>query len=128
MIALLVIAAVAPFAQTLLYGFVLDDTSIIRGNPLVHSWAGVLSAWAHPFWSENGPSRSGLYRPLLIAIFTVIWNVGHKFAIWFHLFAIAAHVCATCLVVAAAATRGGAVAGVRRCALGLPCIPYMSKP
>ena len=98
LVALLVVVAVASFARTLLYGYILDDTSIIRGNPIVQSWAGVVAALTHPFWKEDGPSRSGLYRPLIIAIFTVIWNAGHKFAVWFHLFAVGLHAGATWLV------------------------------
>jgi protein O-mannosyl-transferase len=97
-VALLVLAAVAPYAQTLLYGYILDDTTIIRGNAIVHSWSGVFSAWTHPYWAEEGPSRSGLYRPLLIALFTVIWNAGHRFALWFHVFVVGMHACATWLV------------------------------
>jgi len=99
MAALLVTIAVAMYLRTLFYGYILDDTTAIRANPLVQSWHGLISAWSNPFWAEQGgASRSGLYRPLLVSIFTVIWNAGHKFALWFHLLAIAAHAMATWLV------------------------------
>src|SRR6266446_3136299 len=95
LVVVLLVAAAFPYARTLFYGYIPDDASIIRGNPLVQSWSGVYSAWTHPFWMEQGPSRSGLYRPL---VFTIVWNAGHKLPIWFHLFAIAAHTCAAWLV------------------------------
>ena len=94
-----VVAAVAVVVRTLFYGYILDDTTVIRANPVVQSWHGLRSAWTHPYWAEQGgATRSGLYRPLLIAMFTVIWNAGHRFALWFHLFAIAAHGTASWLV------------------------------
>jgi hypothetical protein len=97
--AAVVLTAIVVVVRTLLYGYILDDTTVIRSNPLVQSWRGLATAWTHPYWAEQGgATRSGLYRPLLIALFTVIWNAGHRFALWFHLFSVLAHAVASWLV------------------------------
>ncbi len=93
----LVVAAVAPFVSTLFFGYVYDDTAIIRGNPAINGWHALVTLWREPYWPNSGSDHSGLYRPLTMALFAIIWNAG-KFAIWFHLFVLALHATTTVLV------------------------------
>ncbi len=92
----LVLAAVAPFAASLFYGYVYDDTAIILRNPVIHGWGSLLRVWTQPYWIDSA-ENGGLYRPLLMAIFALIWNGAHKYAIAFHLVAVAAHTVAALL-------------------------------
>ena len=80
-VAALIVAAVAPYLATLLFGYIYDDTAIIRGNSVIHGWRSLLTLWSEPYWPNNGSDRSGLYRPVLMALFAVIWNAGHRFAL-----------------------------------------------
>lgn len=95
---LLIVAAFAPFVGTLFYGFVYDDLGIILHNPAINGWDSVFAVWKHPYWTGGGPDYAGLYRPLLVAIFAVIWNGLHRYAIAFHLFAVCVHAAATLLL------------------------------
>jgi len=94
----LMIAAFAPIATTLFFGYVYDDKGIILDNPVLHGWQSLIHVWSSPYWADGGPDRFGLYRPLLMAMFAVIWNGAHKFAIAFHLVVVALHVVATLLL------------------------------
>lgn len=96
-IALLMIAALAPFAGTLAFGYVMDDTTAIRSNPDVDGWESLLRVWTHPYGGENSP-YFGLYRPLTMALFAFVWNAGGHWALWFHLLAVSMHIVATVLV------------------------------
>lgn len=94
----LIVAAIAPFAGTLLYGYIYDDAAIILANPTIQGWKSLIEVWRHPYWVNGGPDTSGLYRPLLMTVFAIIWNGAHKFAIAFHLVAVALHTVATLLL------------------------------
>ncbi len=89
--------ACAPFLATLLFGYVYDDTGIILQNPVIQGWGALHEVWKYPYWTDSA-DNGGLYRPLLMLIFAVIWNGAHKFAIAFHAFALAMHVLATLLL------------------------------
>jgi hypothetical protein len=93
----LVLAAVAPFVASIFYGYVYDDTAIILRKPAIHGWGGLVRVWTQPYWTDS-IENGGLYRPLLMAIFALIWNGAHKYAIAFHLFVVAAHTVATLLL------------------------------
>ncbi len=93
----LILAAIAPFVASIFYGYVYDDTAIILRNPTIHGWGGLARVWTQPYWIDS-VENGGLYRPLLLAIFSLIWNGAHKYAIAFHIFAIAAHTAATLLL------------------------------
>jgi hypothetical protein len=94
MTAALLAAALLPFARTLLFGYILDDTTAIRGNPDIAGWSSLLTLWTKPYL----PPASGLYRPLTMTVLAVLWNAGGHFPIWFHAVVIAAHAAACVLV------------------------------
>jgi hypothetical protein len=94
----LVVAAFAPFVATLFYGFVYDDTEIILHNHVLQGWRSLIAVWTHPYWASGDRGASGLYRPMFMFLFAIIWNGAHKYAIAFHFFVIALHAAATLLV------------------------------
>jgi tetratricopeptide (TPR) repeat protein len=96
--AALVIAAFAPFAATLFFGYVYDDKAIVLHNSQLDGWKSLVRVWSSPYWSTGGADQFGLYRPLLMAMFAVIWNGAHKFAIAFHFVIVVLHVVATLLL------------------------------
>ena len=94
----LIVAAFAPFVGTLFYGYIYDDTeSFSTIRPFRVGARSSTSGDIH-IGPNSGPDTLGLYRPLLMAFFAIIWNGAHKFAIAFHLFAIVLHAVATLLV------------------------------
>lgn len=93
----LVVAALLAFGSTLRFGFIFDDQWIVRSNTAIRGWSSLLTLWTKPYWVTEKPDV-GLYRPLLMVIFSVLWNTGLHFPIWFHLLAVSAHVAATVIV------------------------------
>jgi hypothetical protein len=90
-------AAFVAYARTLLFGFVYDDTTVIRFNPQLQSWPAVAHALTQPYWGANG-AASGLYRPLFVSVLGVLWNATNRAPIWFHLLAVGLHVVASIAV------------------------------
>jgi hypothetical protein len=90
--------ALLPFLGTLSFGFIFDDTSLIRFNPDLRGWSSLWSLWTKPYWSANSAVASDLYRPFLTTLFAVAWNAGGGRPLWFHLGVILAHAAATVLV------------------------------
>jgi tetratricopeptide (TPR) repeat protein len=88
-IALLVLAALVPFARAAFFPFVYDDRSIVRSNPDLRGWSALLTVWAKPYW--NGAVDAGFYRPAFVAVLAAAWNLGARLPIWFHLLAIGMH-------------------------------------
>jgi hypothetical protein len=97
-VATLVAAALLPYLSSLLFDFVYDDRWIVRGNEAIRGWSALATLWTKPYWATNHANSAGLYRPLLMVIFSLLWNAGLRFPIWFHLLAVTAHVAATLLV------------------------------
>ena len=95
-IALLVLAALLPFARAAFFPFVYDDRSIIRGNPDLRGWSSLITLWAKPYW--HGAADAGFYRPAFVALLAGAWNLGARLPIWFHLLAIGMHAIVTVLV------------------------------
>ena len=93
----LVLAAVAPFLQSLAFGYVLDDTYAIRGNEALRGWSSLGRVWLEQFGGDGGPFF-GLYRPLTMTVFAIVFNAGAKWPLWFHLLALVLHAIATLLL------------------------------
>jgi len=96
--AVLVVLAVAPFIATLAFGFVYDDTTIVRGNPQIRGWSSLRTLWTQPYWGPDGGNLSGLYRPVYTVLISTLWNSTNHMPIWFHLFIVALHAAAAVLV------------------------------
>src|ERR1051325_6591462 len=80
--ALLVRAPIVPFVSTLLYGYVYDDTSIARHNPVINGWHSLLTLWRHPYWAGGVADRAGLYRPVQGTVLAILWNAGRDWGHW----------------------------------------------
>ena len=95
--ALLALVAIAPFIQSLTFGYVLDDTYAILGNESLRGWSSLGSVWLQRFGGDAGPFF-GLYRPLTMTLFALVYNAGAKWPLWLHLAALLLHACATLCV------------------------------
>lgn len=93
----LLCAAIAPFIASLGFGFVMDDTTAIRSNPDLAGWDALYMVWTHPYGGEGSPFF-GLYRPLTMAVFAFVWNLGGHWPLWLHVLAVLLHAIATLLV------------------------------
>ncbi|MEP6689808.1 MAG: hypothetical protein ABJD07_01560, partial [Gemmatimonadaceae bacterium] len=98
--ALLVVAlaAVAPYALSLSFGFVYDDRPIIVENDAMYGWRALATAWGHQYWPASfgaGAGSQGLFRPVTQFVFALLWNAGRGSALPFHAWAVALHVVAT---------------------------------
>lgn len=60
LITLLILAAVVPFAWSLGFGYVLDDTTAIRSNPDLNGWASLCNVWTHRYGGAELP----FYAPI----------------------------------------------------------------
>lgn len=96
--AVLLVAAVAPFARALAFGFVYDDTWIVQHNPAIIGWRSLFTLWQHPYWMDAEGSQAGLYRPVQTALLAIIRNGIGGWPIWFHLYALLLHGAVTLLV------------------------------
>jgi len=99
-------AAFIAYARSLTFGFIYDDTTVVRSNPQIQSWSAVLHAFAQPYWGTDRAS-SGLYRPLFVSTLGVLWNGTNHAPLWFHLFAVLLHVAASVAVFRLAARAAG---------------------
>ncbi|HEY4304763.1 MAG TPA: hypothetical protein VGM82_09870 [Gemmatimonadaceae bacterium] len=90
-------AAFVAYARSLTFGFIYDDTTVIRSNPQIQRWSSVLHALAQPYWGAGGEA-SGLYRPAFVALIGTLWNATNHLPLWFHLFAVLLHVAASIAV------------------------------
>jgi len=91
-----VITAALAYANALANGFVLDDGSIVRTNPLVTSPGQAWRAFALPYWPDR--AAAGQYRPLGIASFAIDWALSGGDPRWFHAVNVVWHVLATAAV------------------------------
>ena len=82
----MVIAAVLPLLPTLRAQFVYDDTTIIRDNMLLRGWGAIGRVWTQPYWPSDGVDALGLYRPLQLALLSVVWNLSGGSARWMHVY------------------------------------------
>lgn len=95
--AIVLIAVVAAYANSLLNGFAYDDVGIIVRNPVVTGPGSAADVWLGPYWPEFG-EYLGLYRPLTIASFALQWTAGDGAAWLFHAVSLVLHATVSLLV------------------------------
>ena len=93
----LVLVAVAPFLQSLTFGYVFDDTYAILANASLRGWSSIGRVWLEQFGGDGGPFF-GLYRPVTMTLFAILFNAGAKWPLWFHVAALALHAGAAVMV------------------------------
>lgn len=110
-------AAILLFLPILGAGFVHDDLPLLRDNPNLRNWSGVARGFAEPFWHVVDDPRvhvGGFYRPLGIAAFVGLTQLGGGSPFAFHLASLLLHGLAAALV-----ARVGLRLGWRPLAAGL---------
>jgi hypothetical protein len=101
--------AVLVYAGALANGFAWDDVPLVEDNSLVHRASGLWRAFALPYWP---PPRGGqLYRPLVMATYTLDWLIAPWRAWWLHGVNLAWHAAASATVALLARRWAGASAG-----------------
>ena len=97
-VVVLVVAAAVPYLATLGFGYIYDDTTIVRSNTRIRGWSSLITLWTQSYEVSGGVAHGGLYRPLFMTVLAAIWNtLGHA-PFWFHLVAVALHVAVTVIV------------------------------
>lgn len=75
--AFLFICAVLLYANTLTFGFVLDDVAVITKNKFVqHGISGIPDILTTFYWQGYWEQNTGLYRPLSLISFAVEWEIS----------------------------------------------------
>jgi len=97
--ALIVLAGVLSYANTLWNRFSLDDVYIIEQNPRVHQLSEQAAIWLTPYWPTFG-EYLGLYRPLAIFGYALQWAAGDGAPWVFHGVSVLQHVLVSVLVFA----------------------------
>ncbi len=93
------LVAVAVYAHAALNGFAYDDVQIIQQNDALHTWSGIVQAWAHPYWPGHYAANVGVWRPLVSTWWGLQWLAWGDRPWLFHVVAVLVHAVATYLVV-----------------------------
>lgn len=86
---IVVVLALAAYANSVPNGFAYDDTTILEQNAVV-TGGDVLGAFAIPYW-PNALGGAGLYRPVTIATFAAEWAVWGDVPQAFHMVNVVLH-------------------------------------
>lgn len=95
--ALVALAAIAVYLNSLRNGFAYDDVYIIQRNTRVHDLAAWREIWLKPYWPFHG-TELGIYRPFAMFMYAVQWAAGGGSPLSFHVVSIALHAAASVLV------------------------------
>ena len=110
--------ALAVYAPTLRGTFVYDDRDLIVQNPWVHELSDLPSAFTRPMWSFRTSAPTNYYRPLPVAVYTLLWVAGGGTPWPFHLLNVLLHA-GNAVLVAALVLR---LTRERALALGAGCL------
>ncbi|HEX9107503.1 MAG TPA: tetratricopeptide repeat protein [Longimicrobiales bacterium] len=94
---LVALAAVLPFANSLLNGFAYDDVAVVHDDPRVHGLGRLADILLKPYWASYG-RELGLYRPLTSIGFALQWTIGGGAPWIFHAANVALHALACVLL------------------------------
>ncbi|HEX5042800.1 MAG TPA: tetratricopeptide repeat protein [Candidatus Polarisedimenticolaceae bacterium] len=83
--------ALLAFANTLENAFVYDDRDLIVQNPSVHALGELPEAFTRPMWSFRTSAATNYYRPLPVAVYTLLWAGGGGAPWPFHLLNVLLH-------------------------------------
>lgn len=96
--AVVALAAVIVYANSLANRFAYDDVPIIEESERVHQFQGQAKIWLTPYWTDPGGRTRGAYRPLTIFAFAVEWALGGGSPLLFHAVNVALHAVVSVLV------------------------------
>ena len=94
--ALVLLAAVGTYANSLPNGFAFDDNTIIRGHPVVTEGR-VADALRSSYWPAVAVG-AGLYRPVTLASEALEWKLWDGRAVGFHTVNVMTHAAVSGLV------------------------------
>jgi protein O-mannosyl-transferase len=101
MLALVALAAILGYLQTLSYEFVYDDQNQILRNPWIRSWTGAGRFFTSDVWAFTGAAtRSNYYRPFQMLLYTGAHSLGGLQPQAFHFLNILLHTLCSLLVAA----------------------------
>src|ERR1700716_2085595 len=101
-IALLILLAIALYANTLFNGFVYDDEQQILQNPYVKNWHYLPQIFGSTVWSFVGAAgATNYYRPMMTFTFLLLWQLFGDIPFGFHLFNVALNAAVVVLVFSA---------------------------
>ncbi len=89
-IAVIAVAALAVYANTLANAFAYDDVPVIHDDPRVHGLHHLAAIFGRPYWVSYG-RELGLYRPLTTLAFALQWTASGGAPWFFHAISIALH-------------------------------------
>ena len=93
----LVLAALAPYANTLLNGFVYDDNTQVMNNPYIQNFHHLREIFTTTVWSYIGTQGiTNYYRPMMTAGYLVCYRMFGPLAYGFHLANILLHAAVVC--------------------------------
>jgi len=96
MVWFLTIVSFLLYANTLNYGFVLDDIAVIEQNSFVKKgFAGISELFSTLYWQGYWDSNAGLYRPMSLVFFAMEWQltpnnpfIHHFFNVFYYVLSI----------------------------------------
>ncbi len=102
-LASLILLAAVPYLNTLLNGFVYDDTHQVLGNPYLRSFHYLPKIFSTTVWSFVGAQGvSNYYRPMMTLSYLICYKLFGPLAYGFHLANVCLHAGVTVLVFAVA--------------------------
>lgn len=91
--------AVLGSASSILNDFTYDDRPIIEVNTRIQSWDSLATSFMQPYWPNEYGKELGLWRPVVTAIYGVLWVSTDGNATAYHTVLVLMHALVTGLVV-----------------------------
>jgi Tfp pilus assembly protein PilF len=93
----LALCAVAPYANTLLNGFVYDDNTQVMNNPYIQNFHHLREIFTTTVWSYIGAQGvTNYYRPMMTIGYLICYHVFGPLAYGFHLANVVLHAAVVC--------------------------------
>ncbi len=93
----LVLCALAPYANTLLNGFVYDDNTQVMNNPYIQNFHHLREIFTTTVWSYIGiQGVTNYYRPVMTLGYLMCYHVFGPLAYGFHLASVLLHAAVVC--------------------------------
>jgi protein O-mannosyl-transferase len=97
LVLVLVLSALAPYANTLLNGFVYDDNTQVMNNPYIQNFHHLREIFTTTVWSYIGTQGvTNYYRPMMTAGYLVCYRMFGPLAYGFHLANVLLHAAVVC--------------------------------
>ncbi|MGH9355441.1 MAG: tetratricopeptide repeat protein [Terriglobia bacterium] len=101
LVAMLALAAVLPYVNTLFNAFVYDDLTQVLNNPYILNFHHLRQIFGSSVWSYIGQQGvTNYYRPLMTFGYLLCYQAFGKVAFGFHLVNVALHAAVVCLLFA----------------------------